>query len=69
MIVTHAGTSRVTDGRLVADGGRVLNRHLTRHVGGTRHASRFTRLPRAIVWADGFYRRDIGAKRDRAIKG
>lgn len=58
-IVTQAGT-RYADDVLVADGGRVLN---VTALGTDLHEARrraYAAVDR-ISWADGFYRRDIGA--------
>ena len=59
-IVTHAGT-RVEAGRLVADGGRVLNvtgRGPTIAEAGRKAYAGVA----AIAWTDAVYRRDIGAR-------
>jgi phosphoribosylamine--glycine ligase len=60
VIVTHAGTKREGQ-KFLADGGRVLN---VTGLGATREEAR-TRAYAAIDqidWADGYCRRDIGAK-------
>ena len=60
VIVTQAGTALV-DGRLVADGGRVLN--LTALSGSVAYCRDLVyAAAKRVEWADGFYRRDIGAK-------
>ncbi len=57
--VFHAGTRRAEDGRLLADGGRVLGvSALGRDVAEARE--RAYRAVDAIDWPDGFCRRDIG---------
>jgi phosphoribosylamine---glycine ligase len=56
--VTHAGTKR-EDGRLIADGGRVLNvTGLGADVAEAR--ARAYAAAEKIVWPSGFFRRDIG---------
>ena len=58
--IFHAGT-RMEDGRLLADGGRVLDVcALGRTVGEAR--ARAYRAVDRIRWADGFCRRDIGLR-------
>lgn len=60
VIVTHAGT-RLVDGELLADGGRVLNvTALAPNVAGARDKV-YAALSH-IDWKDGFYRRDIGMR-------
>ena len=60
VIVTQAGTALV-DGKLVADGGRVLN--VTALAGSVVECRADVYAAAArIDWADGFYRRDIGLK-------
>jgi phosphoribosylamine--glycine ligase len=58
--ITHAGTKTV-DGHLVADGGRVLN---VTGLGATIEEARARAYAAAdrVVWRDGYYRRDIGAR-------
>ena len=60
VVVTQAGT-RVVGHQLVADGGRVLNLTAVSSSVAEARASVYTAAAR-IDWADGFYRRDIGAK-------
>ena len=61
VLVTQAGT-RVFEGHLVADGGRVLNvTALAPNVAEAR-AIAYAAVAK-IDWPDGFYRRDIGARR------
>jgi phosphoribosylamine--glycine ligase len=56
--VTHAGTKR-EDGRLIADGGRVLNvTALGADIAEAR--ARAYAAAEKIVWPSGFFRRDIG---------
>lgn len=60
VVVTHAGT-RLVDGELLADGGRVLNvTALAPNVAGARDKV-YAALSQ-IEWPDGFYRRDIGLR-------
>ena len=57
--VFHAGTRRAEDGRLLADGGRVLGvSALGKDVAEARE--RAYRAVDAIDWPEGFCRRDIG---------
>ena len=59
--IFHAGTRRAADGRLLADGGRVLG---VTALGATVAEAR-TRAYRAVElidWPDGFCRRDIGRR-------
>ena len=59
LLVFHAGTRRAADGRLLADGGRVLD---VTALGGTlaeAQARAYAAVDR-IDWPEGFYRRDIG---------
>lgn len=60
VIITHAGTKHV-GGTLVADGGRVLN---VTGLGATIAEARARAYAAAqgIVWADVYYRRDIGGR-------
>ena len=60
-LVFHAGTRRAADGRLLADGGRVLAVTAL----GTSLAEARDRAYRAvdrIEWPEGFCRRDIAAR-------
>ncbi len=60
-IVFHAGTARNAAGALTANGGRVLS--VTAMAGTVTEAqSRAYRAVSEIVWPEGFYRRDIGAR-------
>ena len=57
--VFHAGTKRAEDGRLLANGGRVLN--ITARGNDQREAiERAYKAVDLIDWPDGFCRRDIG---------
>jgi phosphoribosylamine--glycine ligase len=57
--VFHAGTKRGADGRLLADGGRVLN--ITARGNSYREAiDRAYQAVDTIDWPGGFCRRDIG---------
>jgi len=62
--IFHAGTRRAADGRLLADGGRVLG--LTA-LGATvaEARARAYRAVEMIDWPDGFCRRDIGRRAAR----
>ena len=59
--VFHAGTRRAADGRLLADGGRVLD---VTALGATlaEARARAYRAVELIDWPDGFCRRDIGRR-------
>ncbi|MBI1238876.1 MAG: phosphoribosylamine--glycine ligase [Alphaproteobacteria bacterium] len=59
VIVFHAGTARDPEGRLIAEGGRVLN---VTALGDTIDSAqrRAYQAVGAIHWPGGFYRRDIG---------
>ena len=61
MTVFHAGTRRAADGRLLADGGRVLD---VTALGATvaEARARAYRAVELIDWPDGFCRRDIGRR-------
>ena len=67
VLVTQAGTKRVGD-VLVADGGRVLN---VTALGGTitEARERAYAAAAAVDWADGFFRRDIGARAEARSSG
>ena len=58
-MIFHAGTARGADGRLIANGGRVLNVTAT---GATVREARDRAYAAAekIRWPEGFYRSDIG---------
>ena len=58
--VFQAGT-RCDGGRLLADGGRVLNVTATGRTVADAQARAYAAADR-IEWAEGFYRRDIGAR-------
>ena len=59
VLVTQAGTRHDDAGRLVANGGRVLNvTALAPDLADAREAA-YAALAR-VAWTDGFYRRDIG---------
>jgi phosphoribosylamine--glycine ligase len=58
VVVTQAGT-RIVGGRLVADGGRVLNVTALAPTIAAARAIVYPAIDR-IDWPDGFYRRDIG---------
>jgi phosphoribosylamine--glycine ligase len=60
IVVTHAGTKRVGDD-LVADGGRVLNVTALAPTVALARDRAYAGVA-AIDWADGFWRRDIGAR-------
>jgi phosphoribosylamine--glycine ligase len=57
--VFHAGTKRGADGRLLADGGRVLNVTATGKTIAEAKAHAYAAIDR-IDWPEGFCRRDIG---------
>lgn len=59
VMVFHAGTRRQADGRLVADGGRVLN-VTARGASVAEARERVYATIDRIDWPDGFCRRDIG---------
>ncbi|MGE0121106.1 MAG: phosphoribosylamine--glycine ligase [Dongiaceae bacterium] len=63
--VFHAGTTRGADGRILANGGRVLNVTATGRTIAAAKASAYAAVD-LIDWPDGFCRRDIGW---RAIAG
>ncbi len=56
--IFHAGT-RLTDGKVLADGGRVLNVTATGPTLADAHARAYAALAE-LDWPGGFYRRDIG---------
>ena len=59
LLLFHAGTRRAADGRLLAEGGRVLD---VTALGGTLAEARaraYAAVDR-IDWPEGFCRRDIG---------
>jgi phosphoribosylamine--glycine ligase len=58
--VFHAGTA-LRDGRVVANGGRVLAVGATGASLGAARAAAYAAVDR-VVWAEGFCRRDIGAR-------
>ena len=58
--VFHAGT-RCDGGRVLADGGRVLNVTATGRTVAEAQARAYAAAAR-IEWPEGFYRRDIGAR-------
>ncbi len=59
VVVFHAGTKRAEDGRILANGGRVLGvSALGKDVAEARQ--RAYRAVDLIDWPEGFYRRDIG---------
>ena len=58
--VFHAGTKR-DGGRLLADGGRVLNVTATGRTVAEAQARAYAAAER-IEWPEGFYRRDIGRR-------
>jgi phosphoribosylamine---glycine ligase len=61
LLVFHAGTRRAEDGRLLADGGRVLG---VTGLGATLAEARdraYAAVDR-IDWPEGFCRRDIGSR-------
>ena len=60
VVVTQAGT-RIVEGHLVADGGRVLNLTALAPSVMEARAIAYTAVVK-IEWPDGFYRRDIGAR-------
>ena len=60
VLVFHAGTRR-DGGRLLADGGRVLNVTATGRTVVDAQARAYAAAER-IEWPEGFYRRDIGAR-------
>jgi phosphoribosylamine--glycine ligase len=57
--VFHAGTTRDADGRLLANGGRVLNVTATGKTIAAAQARAYQAVD-LIDWPDGFCRRDIG---------
>lgn len=57
--VFHAGTKRTSDGRIVADGGRVLGVTALGRTPGEAQRRAYDAVDK-IVWEDGFCRRDIG---------
>jgi len=59
----HAGTRILDDGRVLADGGRVLNVVASGTDAGQARARARAALAR-IDWPDGFWRGDIGALDD-----
>ena len=58
VLLFHAGT-RIEDGRVLADGGRVLNVTASGATLAEAHARAYAAIDR-IDWQDGFCRRDIG---------
>jgi phosphoribosylamine--glycine ligase len=58
VVIFHAGT-RIDDGRVFADGGRVLNVTATGATLADARARAYAAIER-IDWPDGFCRRDIG---------
>jgi phosphoribosylamine--glycine ligase len=58
--IFHAGTRR-EDGRILADGGRVLNVCALGKTVGEAQSRAYAAVDR-IVWPDGFCRRDIGSR-------
>jgi phosphoribosylamine--glycine ligase len=67
--IFHAGTRR-EDGRVIADGGRVLNVCAVGNTAGEARQRAYAAVDR-IVWPDGFCRRDIGlpaAERENDLK-
>jgi phosphoribosylamine--glycine ligase len=58
--IFHAGTRR-DNGRILADGGRVLNVCALGRTVGEAQARAYAAVDR-IVWPDGFCRRDIGSR-------
>jgi phosphoribosylamine---glycine ligase len=56
--IFHAGTAR-DDGRILADGGRVLNVSAVGATVGEAQTRAYTAVDR-IAWPEGFCRRDIG---------
>jgi phosphoribosylamine--glycine ligase len=60
VLVFHAGT-RCDGGRLLADGGRVLNVTATGRTVADAQARAYAAAER-LDWPEGFYRRDIGAR-------
>jgi len=59
--IFHAGTTRADDGRLLANGGRVLNVTALGATVAEARARAYAAIDR-IDWPDGYYRRDIGAR-------
>jgi phosphoribosylamine--glycine ligase len=57
--VFHAGTARDADGRLVADGGRVLNVTASGRDAAEARARAYAGVA-AIDWPGGFWRSDVG---------
>jgi len=60
VVVFHAGTKRGEDGRLLANGGRVLNVTASGADAAEARRRAYTAVE-AIDWPEGFCRRDIGA--------
>jgi phosphoribosylamine--glycine ligase len=65
LLVFHAGTRRGPDGRLLAEGGRVLNVTALGDTLGEAVERAYAAADR-IDWPEGFFRRDIAAK---ALRG
>jgi phosphoribosylamine--glycine ligase len=59
LLVFHAGTRRAADGRLLAEGGRVLNVTALGSTLAEARAKAYAAVDR-IDWPEGFCRRDIG---------
>ncbi len=66
IIVFHAGTARQDNGALIASGGRVLNITAQADSLEAAAAAAYKAIDEAIVWPEGFCRRDIG---HHALKG
>jgi phosphoribosylamine--glycine ligase len=62
--IFHAGTRKSSDGKLLADGGRVLNVSATGATVAQAQARAYAAIDK-IRWPGGFCRRDIGW---RAVK-
>lgn len=60
VIVFHAGTGREDNGALVANGGRVLNVTAQAETLEAALAQAYKAIDEAIIWPEGFCRRDIG---------
>ena len=60
MEIFHAGT-KTEDGRIVTNGGRVLNVSALGKTVAEAQQRAYTAVDR-IKWADGFWRRDIGRR-------
>ena len=65
LVLFHAGTRRAQDGRLLAEGGRVLNVTALGPTLAEARARAYAAVDR-IDWPEGFCRRDIGW---RALRG